>query len=238
MIRFDSVGHRYGTRQVLGDINLELAERRIGVVGDNGSGKSTLARLCNGLVLPTAGRVTVDGYDTSRDLKQVRARVGFVFQDPDLQIIMPTVAEDLAFSLRPARLPKADERAKVDEWLTRYGLDSHRDHPAHLLSGGQKQLLAIAAVLITEPETVVFDEPTTLLDLRNRARIMQVIEELAQPVILVTHDLAALTAFDRVIVLEDGRVVADDAPRPALDFYRRRVLGDAGAASPEPGTGG
>ena len=226
MIRLDSVSHSYGERQVLNEITLDLVEHRIGIVGGNGSGKSTLARLCNGLVLPTKGQVSVRGHDTARELKEVRSLVGFVFQDPDLQIIMPTVAEDLAFSLRPARLPKPEVEARVDLWLDRYGLASHKDHPAHLLSGGQKQLLAIAAILITEPRILIFDEPTTLLDLKNTRRIMDVVSGLDQQVIVVTHDLDFLTDFDRVIVLDQGRVAYDDSPRPALSAYRRLVLTD------------
>ena len=226
MIRLESVTHFYGQRQVLDDITLDLAGHRIGIVGGNGSGKSTLARLCNGLVIPTSGKVSVRGHDTAKELAEVRRLVGFVFQDPDLQIIMPTVAEDLAFSLRPARLPKQEVEARVDLWLEKYGLLSHKDHPAHLLSGGQKQLLAIAAILITEPQILIFDEPTTLLDLKNKLRIMDVVSGLDQQVIVVTHDLEFLTDFDRVIVLDQGRIAADDLPGPALTAYRRLVLAD------------
>ena len=226
MINLDSVSHSYGPRPVLTEITLDLNEHRIGIVGGNGSGKSTLARLCNGLVIPTKGRVTVNGHDTARDLKEVRRIVGFVFQDPDLQIIMPTVGEDLAFSLRPARLPKEEVDARVDLWLDKYGLASHKDHPAHLLSGGQKQLLAIAAILITNPQILIFDEPTTLLDLKNTRRVMDVVSGLDQQVIVVTHDLDFLTDFDRVIVLDQGRVAYDDAPEPALAAYRQLVLSE------------
>ncbi len=155
----------------------------------------------------------MDGLDTHRDLKQVRRRVGFVFQDPDLQIVMPTVAEDLAFSLRPRKLPADQVRQRVEQTLAAYGLQEHADHPAHLLSGGQKQLLALAAVLITEPAIMVLDEPTTLLDLRNRRAVMRVVAGLPQQVVLVTHDLDVLADFDRVLVIDEGRIVADDTPR-------------------------
>jgi biotin transport system ATP-binding protein len=167
----------------------------------------------------------VNGHDTARELAQVRSSVGFVFQDPDLQIIMPTVGEDLAFSLRPRRLPKHEIEAQVTIWLEKYGLTSHKDQGAHLLSGGEKQLLAIAAILITEPEIIVFDEPTTLLDLRNKHHIMDQIWNLDQQVIVITHDLDLLADFDRVIVLDQGRVAADDKPASALAAYRRLVLG-------------
>jgi biotin transport system ATP-binding protein len=217
------VGHSYGDRTVLRDVSLVLGEHRVGVIGSNGSGKSTLARLLNGLVLPSTGRVLVDGLDTATDLRAVRRRVGFVFQDPDAQIVHPTVAEDVAFGLHNQRVPAAEQERRVAEVLARYGLAGHADHPAHLLSGGQKQLLAIAGVLVMRPSRVVFDEPTTLLDLANRRRVARVIEELDQDVVVVTHDLDLLAGFDRVLVVEDGRVVADGAPGETVDWYVARM---------------
>ena len=209
MIRIEGVSHRYGDRTVLSDIDLSLVEDRIGVIGANGSGKSTLARLLNGLVVPTTGRVLVDGLDTARDGAGVRRKVAFVFSDPDAQIVMPTVAEDVAFSLRRHGLGKAEVAERVRDILGRYGLGSHADHPAHLLSSGQKQLLALAAVLVTEPEVLVCDEPTTLLDLRNSRQVAELLGGLPQRVFLVTHDLGLLRGWPRVLVIDEGRVVAD-----------------------------
>ena len=215
------VGHAYGDRVVLTGIDLRLTEHRIGIVGANGSGKSTLARLLNGLVLPASGRVLVDGLDTRTRGRDVRRRVGFVFQDPDAQIVHPTVAEDVAYGLGNQGVP-ADERAeRVAEVLARYGLAGHADHPAHLLSGGQKQLLALAGVLVMRPERIVFDEPTTLLDLVNTRRIARIIDELDQQAVVVTHDLGLLDGFDRVVVVDDGRVVADGSPASSLSAFRR-----------------
>ncbi|MDR0959828.1 MAG: energy-coupling factor ABC transporter ATP-binding protein [Propionibacteriaceae bacterium] len=225
MIEFRSVSHRYGDRPTLQDVTLRLVERRIGVIGPNGSGKSTLARLCNGLVKPTSGTVLAEGHDTTRETAAVRRVTGFVFQDPDTQILMPTVAEDLAFSLRPLRLPAAEVARRVDAQLEAFGLVDHRDHPAHLLSGGQKQLLAIAAVLMTDPAIVLFDEPTTLLDLRNKHRVMETIVGLSQQIVVVTHDLDLLDRFDRVILIDEGRVAADGAPGETVAFYRKLILG-------------
>ncbi|KGM08763.1 energy-coupling factor ABC transporter ATP-binding protein [Cellulomonas bogoriensis] len=221
MIVLDGVHVRLGERDVLHGVDLTLTERRIGVVGANGSGKSTLARLLNGLVLPTRGTVTVDGLDTARQGAKVRRTVGFVFTDPDAQIVMPTVAEDLAFSLRRLRLDPAERDRRVHAALAARSLADHADHPAHLLSGGQKQLLALTAVLITEPSVLVADEPTTLLDLRNTRQVAALLAALPQQVVLVTHDLHLVEEFDRVLVVDQGRVVADDAPAPALDHYRR-----------------
>jgi biotin transport system ATP-binding protein len=222
-IELRDVSHSYGDRAVLHDVTLRLGEARVGVVGANGSGKSTFARLLNGLVIPSAGSVLVDGLDTRTRLREVRRRVGFVFQDPDAQIVHPTVAEDVEFGLTNLGVD-ADERARrVDDVLTRYGLAGHRDHPAHLLSGGQKQRLAIAGVLVMRPQRVVFDEPTTLLDLANTRRIARVIDELEQDVVVVTHHLDLLAGFDRVLVFEDGRVAADGAPAETLRWYVDRL---------------
>ncbi|AHH96267.1 ABC transporter ATP-binding protein [Kutzneria viridogrisea] len=220
MIELDGVSHWYGQRQVLADLTLSLGERRVGVVGSNGSGKSTFARLLNGLLVPGEGQVRVDGLDTRKQGKAVRRKVGFVFQDPDVQIVMPTVGEDLAFGLKHRGQDKAEIARRVDAALAQYGLAELREHPAHLLSGGQKQLLAIAAVLITEPTHVIFDEPTTLLDLGNRRRIARLIRDMDQQVVVVSHDLDLLADFDRVLVFDRGRVVADGKPDGCIATYQ------------------
>lgn len=210
----------FGEREVLRGVDLELAERRIALIGANGSGKSTLARLLNGLVLPDTGTVTVHGLDTRREGAAVRRRVGFVFTDPDAQILMPTVREDIAFSLRRSGLSRAEIDDRVREVAERFDLGGHLEAPAHLLSGGQKQVLALTAVLVTEPEVLVLDEPTTLLDLRNTMRVRRLIDALDQQVVLVTHDLDAVTGFDRVLVMDDGRVVHDGPPAASVTRYR------------------
>ena len=218
-ISFTGVHHRFGDRTVLAGIDLVVTEQRVGIVGANGSGKSTLARMINGLVSPTSGTVTVDGQDTTSKGRDVRRRVGFVFTDPDNQIVMPTVAEDVAFSLRRKGFSKQEIADRVTAALSRFGLAGHADHPTHLLSGGQKQLLALAAVLITGPDVVVADEPTTLLDLRNSRMVNDLLAGLDEQVVLVTHHLHLLDAFDRVVVLDAGRVVADGTPAQAVDTY-------------------
>lgn len=220
-IVFDGVTHAFGERTVLRDISLRLTERRIGVLGANGSGKSTLARMINGLVLPDRGTVRVHGLDTRRSARKVRRRVGFVFTDPDRQILMPTVAEDIDLSLSRHGLSRDERAERTCAVIKRFGLTDHADHPAHLLSGGQKQLLALAAVLVTEPRIVVADEPTTLLDLRNARMLREAFATLDNQLIVVTHDLELIDDFDRVIVLDDGAIHADDVPSVALATYRR-----------------
>lgn len=220
MITIEHVTHRFGEHVVLADVSVALSEARVAVIGANGSGKSTFARLLNGLVVPDAGTVRVDGLDTAKHGNEVRRKVGFVFTDPDAQIVMPTVAEDVAFGLRRSGLPKAEITARVTEVLDRYGLGGYGDRPAHLLSGGEKQLLALCSVLVTEPAMVVCDEPTTLLDLRNARLITDLLHGLPQRIVLVTHDLDMVAEFDRVLVFDAARLVADGRPAEAVAAYR------------------
>ncbi|TKZ22170.1 ATP-binding cassette domain-containing protein [Shimia litoralis] len=219
MIDIQNVTLAYADRVILRDISLELSERRIAIIGANGSGKSSFARLLNGLVMPTKGDVLVDGLNTRTHGKDVRQKVGFVFQNPDNQIVFPVVEEDLAFGMKNLKFSKEDIAQKTTDILSRYNMLDMREHPAHLLSGGQKQLLAISGVLVMEPTYVVLDEPTTLLDLRNKRRITHAINALEQTVILASHDLDLLTDFDRVIVFDDGRIAIDDVPSVAIPHY-------------------
>lgn len=222
MIDVQAVTHRFGARAVLRDVSVQLREHRIGVVGANGSGKSTFARLLNGLQLPTAGRVLVDGRDTRAAGAAVRRSVGFVFQNPDNQIVFPTVAEDLAFGMKRLGLRPDAVEVRIRAVLEQYDLEHLYDAPTHHLSGGEKQLVALAGVLVTHPQHLVLDEPTTLLDLRNTRRVAEVIAGLPQPVILVSHDLEILGGFDRVLVFDDGRLVVDADPGTAVDAYIER----------------
>jgi biotin transport system ATP-binding protein len=221
-ISVEGVTVRFGDRTVLDDVTVELTERRIGVIGSNGSGKSTFARLLNGLVRPNEGRVLVGGLDTAREARQVRRRVGFVFQDPDNQIVMPIVAEDMAFGLKNTGVPRKEIPGRIDAQLARFGLTGLADRPSHALSGGEKQLVAVSSVLVMEPEIVVLDEPTTLLDLHNRNEVLAAIDTMTQQAIVVTHDLDMLDGYQRVLVIADGRIVYDDKPAAAVAWYVER----------------
>lgn len=210
-----------GTRVLLHPTSCVLAERRVAVIGANGSGKSTLARLVNGLRPVTAGRVRTLGLDVATHGAAVRARVGFVFTDPDAQLVMPTAVEDVSLSLRRS-VPGAAERDRTArEALARMGLADRAETPVHALSGGQKQLLALAGVLATSPDILVCDEPTTLLDLRWRRVVDDLLETVDAQVLLVTHDLAAARRADRVLVVDEGRVVADGEPEATVAAYER-----------------
>lgn len=219
LIEFEGASVSYEGTQVLAPLTVRLSERRIGIIGSNGSGKSTTVRLINGLIEPSSGRVLIDGKSPSTHGKEIRRRVGFVFSDAESQIVMPRVADDVAFSLRRLKLPRDEVRARTAAALERFGLSELAEHSPHTLSGGEKQLLALASVLVTEPDTVIADEPTTLLDLRNRRRLIREFEALEQQVIVVTHDLDMLRDFDRVLVIDEAHLVCDAAPDEAIAHY-------------------
>lgn len=208
-------------RDVLRDVDLTLDEHRIAVIGLNGSGKSTLVRLLNALVLPTRGTVRVGELTTARDAKRIRRQVGFVFQNPENQIVMPLVAEDIAFGVKNLGLRGTELTERVDAVLERLDIAHLRERESYTLSGGEKQMVALASVLVMEPSTVVFDEPTTMLDRRNRRRLQRTIDRLDQRAIVVTHDLDMIGDYDRTLVVHEGRIAFDGAPGQALEFYCR-----------------
>lgn len=208
---------------ILEPTTLRLTESRIGIIGANGSGKSTLARLLNNLVSPTSGQVFVDGIDAKRKSAEVRRKVGFCFSDPAAQLVMPTCVEDIELSLRRSHPdPAARQRAALAV-LAEFGLADRADTSVHALSGGQRQLLALAGVLAAGPEVVIADEPTTLLDLANTRRIAEVLFALRQQLILITHDLDLVLRCERVLVVDQAKVVFDGLPEDAVEHYRALV---------------
>lgn len=209
---------------LLRDVTAHLTERRVAVVGANGSGKSTLARLVNGLVTAASGTVRVDGLDVASDGPAVRRRVGFVFTQPAAQLVMPTVLEDVALSLRRHVKDRREREARARAVLAEIGLAERADTSVHALSGGQQQLLAIAGVLACAPTVVVADEPTTLLDLRNARLVQERLLSMEPQLLLVTHDLDLARRCDRALVVEDGRVTCDDDPERAVAHYVESTL--------------
>lgn len=219
LIEFQGVEVAVDGRSLLRGLDLSLSERRIAVIGANGSGKTTLARLLNGLVLPSSGRVSVGGLDTRTQARELRRRVGMVFQFPEAQIIQPIVVEDVAFGLQLRGMPAAQARTQAASLLERLGLEALAERPAHSLSGGERQLAALAAVLITDPKLIVFDEPTNQLDLPNRNSLRARITALEAQVLVVTHDLQLIEDFERVLLLERGAVAFDGPPEEAVARY-------------------
>ncbi|MFD4323911.1 energy-coupling factor ABC transporter ATP-binding protein [Nocardioides sp. NPDC058538] len=212
-----------GGRVLLSPTSLTLTERRIAIIGGNGSGKSTLARLLNGLVSPTSGRVVVDGLDVARKGKDVRRRVGFCFTDPAAQLVMPTCVEDVELSLRRLVRSPSSRRTRALDVLARFGLEELATQSVHTLSGGQRQLLALAGVLAAEPSIVVADEPTTLLDLANTRLVADALFGLSQQLVLITHDLTLAAQCDRALVVADGAVTFDGPASEAVAHYTQSV---------------
>ncbi|MFT4184505.1 MAG: ABC transporter ATP-binding protein [Rhizobium sp.] len=219
-IRFDNAGVDFGARTALFPLSLTLGEQRIGVIGLNGSGKTTFARLINGLAKPTSGRVTVEGLDTVDDAKSVLGKVGYIFQSPQNQIILPIVRDDIAFGLKARGLGKAEIDTAVDGILDRFGVRHLADRRAHELSGGELQLAALCSVLVTGPDLLILDEPTNQLDLKNRALVQKTIAGLPENVIVISHDLPLIEDFDRVLLFHQGRLAADAPPAEAIARYR------------------
>jgi biotin transport system ATP-binding protein len=220
LIEFDRVSVAFEGTTALDDVTLKLDQKRIGVIGLNGSGKSTFARLLNGLVKPTSGSVLVGGIDPATDSKAARAQTGFIFSNPDVQIIMPTVLEDVAFSLRGSGLKKVEIEAKAREMLASFGIEHLADQAAHSLSSGQKQLLAICAILVTEPKLIVADEPTALLDLVNSRRIARaLLSDLSQQIVLVTHDLDLANGCDILVRFAGAKLVQIGEPSAVISSY-------------------
>jgi len=222
LISFRGVSVDFDSRTALEDVSVLLDQRRIAVIGSNGSGKSTFARLLNGLASASDGEVRVHGIDPLRQGRLLRRRVGFIFSNPDSQIVMPTVAEDIAFSLRGRGLSRTEIDERVSRMIDTYGLADHADAPAHSLSGGQKQLLALSSVLVSEPELIVADEPTALLDAANTRRISNhLLDDMHQQLVLVTHDLGLARRCDVALRFDHGRLVACGDPDTVIADYER-----------------
>ncbi|GAA3313722.1 energy-coupling factor ABC transporter ATP-binding protein [Arthrobacter ramosus] len=207
-------------KTLLQDVSLELTEQRIAVIGANGSGKSTLLRLLNGLVAPSEGTVSVNGADSMRDVRHVRSQVGFVFTDPLSQLVMPTGREDVELSLRRSIKNSKERAARAEAVLQRFGILDLADQSIYELSGGERQLLALAAVLAVNPAVLVLDEPSTLLDLRNRELLRRTLAGLEQQIIMSTHDLDLALEADRALVVDCGRIVFDGGAADAVEHYR------------------
>jgi biotin transport system ATP-binding protein len=229
MIDISRVSHDFDGRAVLTEISLTLTERRIAIIGANGSGKTTLARMLNGLLLPKTGDVLVDGVSARRDGRKLREKVGYVFQNPEHQIVMPTVEEDLAFGPQNMNLAKEEIAARVERMLAEHCLAGRRNAAAHLLSGGEQKLLTLLSVLIMEPRYIIFDEPMNSLDLAARRRLSRLMDGLEQTLITITHDLDMIAHYDRAILIHEGHVAADGSPAEVISHYTGLV--EAGGQS-------
>ena len=239
IIKTDNLHFTYqgDEKETLHGVNLEIEEGTfVAILGHNGSGKSTLAKLFNGILLPTEGRVLVDGIDTTHEdkLLQVRAAVGLVFQNPDNQIVANVVEDDVAFAPENLGVDPAEIRRRVDAALRTVGMYEYRLHAPHLLSGGQKQRVAIAGVLAMQPKCIVLDEPTAMLDPVGRREVVSTVTRLCREegitVVLITHHMSECVGADRLVVMSEGNVIADGTPRDV--FSQVELLRSEGLSVP------
>ncbi|QUS55473.1 energy-coupling factor ABC transporter ATP-binding protein [Pseudovibrio brasiliensis] len=226
-ISFDHVSIERSGTTIIRDLTVQLPDQRVGIIGRNGSGKSTLVRSLNGLLPVSAGSLHVHGVSAEEGAKKLARVTGFVFQNPDHQLIFPTALEELSFGLRQLGVGKADAKAQGLALLQDHGIAPLAERPVHELSEGQKQLICILAVLIMEPKLVVLDEPFSSLDLRTRAALRRKLEKLDQQVIFVSHELDALSDYDKVLWIEDGAVKQFGAPSDVLAAYQEHELSGA-----------
>lgn len=224
-------GFGVADKAILSDISLSLTEARIGIVGRNGSGKTSLLRLMAGLVPPTAGTVRVAGLNPAKDRKAMLRQVGILFQNPDHQILFPTVGEELAFGLTQMGRTAAEARTAVLALLAAEGRSHWFEAATHTLSQGQRQYLCLLAVLAMQPATLLLDEPFAALDLPAQARLRRRLSGLSQQIITISHDPLAVAGCDRVVWLEAGRVLRDGAAAPVLAAFTAEMarIGEADA---------
>ncbi len=216
----DENGDEVGKNRVLDNVSLEVENGSfVAVLGHNGSGKSTLAKHFNGILIPTEGKVLIDGIDSSDESRiyDIRQTVGMVFQNPDNQIVATIVEEDVAFALENLGVESSEIRKRVDEALKAVDMYDYREHAPHQLSGGQKQRVAIAGIIAMRPRCIVMDEPTAMLDPKGRKEIMKTIKSLNKDygitVVLITHYMEEAAQAQRVVVIDKGRIIMDDVPK-------------------------
>lgn len=218
-------------------INLEIERGSfVAVLGHNGSGKSTLAKHFNAILVPTEGEVIVNGLSTADEdrILDIRRSVGMVFQNPDNQIVASVVEDDVAFAPENLGVPPEEIRKRVDNALKQVDMYEFRMHAPHLLSGGQKQRVAIAGVIAMEPEVIILDEPTAMLDPKGRSEVIETVTRLCREkgitVVLITHHMSECIGADRLIVMSGGRIVADGSPEDV--FSQVELMRDEGLSVP------
>ena len=234
IIRTEKLDFKYDTEEsrglILRSLDLEIeAGSFVAILGHNGSGKSTLAKHMNAILLPSGGKVWVDGIDTVQEerLLDIRRTVGMVFQNPDNQIVANVVEDDVAFGPENIGIPTEEIRLRVDEALKAVGMYEYRNHAPHLLSGGQKQRVAIAGIIAMRPRCIVLDEPTAMLDPSGRREVLETIHRLNREngitVVLITHHMDECVGADRLIIMSEGEIIADGSPRevfPQVELMR------------------
>jgi len=244
MIKTDKVTYEYksniddSVQTAVKDLSIEVKKGEFLVIlGHNGSGKSTLAKMMNGLLLPTRGEVYVSGMNTKDEDKiwDIRSKAGMVFQNPDNQIVATIVEEDVAFGPENLGVPPKEIRKRVDEALSTVEMLEYKHHAPYLLSGGQKQRVAIAGILSMNPECIIFDEPTAMLDPNGRKEVMGTIKKLnkdeGKTIVLITHYMDEAVKADRILVMDSGKCILDGTPQEV--FSEADTLESVGLAVPQ-----
>lgn len=222
-IELNDVGFSIAGKTILEGLSFSAEQRRIGIVGRNGSGKSTLARLLCGLIEPSSGTIRVAGIDVANDRHQAIRTVGMLFQNPDHQIIFPTVEEELSFGLQQLGITKADAHQFTREALRKFAVEDWAGKSVSVLSQGQRHLVCLLAVLLMEPRLVVLDEPYAGLDMPTTMQLTRYLDKVDAAVVHVTHQSDALFNYERVLWLDAGKLVMDGTPQSVLPAFTQRM---------------
>ena len=243
MIKISNLNHRYMKSNgkgviTLEDINLNIEKGSfVSIIGHNGSGKSTFAKHLNGLIVPQSGKIEVDGIQIKNDdnIWKIRNMVGMVFQNPDNQFIGGTIEEDIAFGLENIGVPGNEMEDRIQDAALKVGMEEYLKRPPHKLSGGQKQRSAIGAVLAMQPEYIVLDEPTSMLDPKGRQEVIEVLRKRNKEdkitIILITHYMDEVVYSDKVVVMDKGRIVISGQPKEV--FKQKEMLLKIGLELPK-----
>lgn len=223
VINLKDVSFEFETHRVLDQINLNISEHRIGIIGVNGSGKSTLARLISGLIAPTSGSIRLNKIDVFKDRKAALKTVGIIFQNPDHQIIFPTCVEEISFGLIQQGMTRIEAEKKSKQLLLKFDKSNWSDELAHNLSQGQRHFLCLISVLAMEPDVIILDEPYAGLDLPTSIKLKNTIRKLNQQIVMITHDREILEDFERILWIDNGKIVRDGSFENVMPDFEKEM---------------
>ncbi len=223
VINLKDVSFEFETHRVLDQINLNISEHRIGIIGVNGSGKSTLARLISGLIAPTSGSIRLNKIDVFKDRKAALKTVGIIFQNPDHQIILPTCVEEISFGLIQQGMTRIEAEKKSKQLLLKFDKSNWSDELAHNLSQGQRHFLCLISVLAMEPDVIILDEPYAGLDLPTSIKLKNTIKKLNQQIVMITHDREILEDFERILWIDNGKIVRDGSFENVMPDFEKEM---------------
>ena len=223
VINLKDVSFEFETHRVLDQINLNISEHRIGIIGVNGSGKSTLARLISGLIAPTSGSIRLNKIDVFKDRKAALKTVGIIFQNPDHQIIFPTCVEEISFGLIQQGMTRIEAEKKSKQLLLKFDKSNWSDELAHNLSQGQRHFLCLISVLAMEPDVIILDEPYAGLDLPTSIKLKNTIKKLNQQIVMITHDREILEDFERILWIDNGKIVRDGSFENVMPDFEKEM---------------